>query len=364
MKAREKKNKVIYVSKRVDNLYKQMCDISNIKIAIYDSAHCKKKRKSVNKVLQNVDGYAYKIQQMLINETYKPSGYHVFEQYDSHCKKSRTICSTAYYPDQIIFWCVINIIKPVIMRGMYEWCCGSVPNRGIKYGYRAVKRWLDCDWNNTKYCLKLDIHHFYQSISHEKLIAMFEHKIKDKQMLHLIATIVNSYPTGLPIGNYTSQWFANFYLESLDHYIKQDLHIKRYVRYADDMVLFSHSKKQLHKAYKAISIYLNRIGLQLKDNYQIFPTKSHAVDFLGYQFKRNHIKLCKDDFLLLARQYRKICKKINQHKSINFKMAAGFMSRYGQLKHCNAYFLKQKFGKHLNLLKEVIRSESKRECTT
>lgn len=361
---REEKNKVIYVPKRIGNLFNKMCEIENIKIAIFDSARGKKKRKSVKKVLENVDNYAYKIQQMLLNKSYKPSSYHTFEQYDSHCKKVRAICSTAYYPDQIIFWCVINTIRPVIMRGMYEWCCGSVSDRGIKYGYRAVKRWLNCDWKNTKYCLKLDIHHFYQSISHEKLIAMFEHKIKDKQMLRLIATIINSYSTGLPIGNYTSQWFANFYLESLDHYIKQNLHIKRYVRYVDDMVLFSHSKKQLHKAYNAISIYLDKVGLQLKDNYQIFPTKNRTIDFLGYQFYRNHIKLRKSDFLLLSRQYRKICRKINKHESISFKMAAGFMSRYGQLKHCNAYFLKQKFGKHLNLLKEVIRGESKRKRTT
>lgn len=245
------------------------------------------------------------------------------------------------------------------MRGMYEWSCVSVPNRGIKAGFRAVNRWLDCDWENTKYCLKLDIHHFYQSIPHGKLIAAFSHKIKDKKMLRLIIRIVEGYPAGLPIGNYTSQWFANFYLEPLDHYIKQELHIKRYVRYVDDMVLFSNSKKQLHKACQAISSRLAEMGLTLKGNYQIFPTKSRAVDFLGYQFRRNHIKLRKRNFLLLHKQYRKIKKLQNQNRPVPFRTAAGFISRYGQLQHCSAYWLRQKYRKLLKPLKEVIHNESK-----
>ena len=354
---------MIYLPKRIGNLFNKMCKIENIKAAIFDSAHGKKKRKCVKKVLDNVDEYAHKIQQILLTESYVPSRFYERELYDCHCRKSRKICNTAYYPDQIIFWCVINAIKPTIMRGMYEWSCGSVPNRGIKLGYRAVRRWLNCDWKNTKYCLKLDIHHFYQSIPHDKLMEAFSHKIKDKKMLRLISRIVESYPAGLPIGNYTSQWFANFYLESLDHYIKQELHIKRYVRYVDDMVLFGNNKKKLHKARILISKKLSEMGLSLKNNYQVFPTKSRAVDFLGYQFWRNHIKMRKRNFLFLTRQYRKICRLESRNKPIPFHMAAGFISRYGQLQHCNVYWLKQKVQKKINfkMLKEVIRNENKRK---
>lgn len=360
MNGREEKNKVIYVPKRIGNLFNKMCEIENIKIAIFDSARGKKKRKSVKKVLENVDEYARKIQRILLTGSYHPSGYHERELYDSHSRKVRMICSTAYYPDQIIFWCVINATKPAIMRGMNDWCCGSIPERGIKHGYRAVKRWLDCDWKNTKYCLKLDIHHFYQSVPHDKLMAALKHKIKDKKMLTLLHTIIYSCQAGLPIGNYTSQWFANFYLEPLDHYIKQELHIKRYVRYVDDMVLFSSSKKQLHKAEKAIAQWLEKMGLMLKGNYQIFPTKSHAIDFLGYQFQKSHVKLRKRNFLLLRKQYRKIKKLQSRNQPVPFHTAAGFISRYGQLQHCSAYWLRQKYRKLLKPLKEVIHNESKR----
>ena len=352
--------------KRIGHLYEKMCERENIKQAILCAAQNKHKRKEVKYVLGHIDEFAGKIQCMLKNQSYKPSKYRIRTIYDSRSKKYRQICSLPFYPDQIVFWCVINTIKPVIMRGMYEWCCGSVPGRGIKLGYRAVKRWLDCDWKNTKYCLKLDIHHFYQSVPHDKLMAAFHHKIKDAKMLQLIKTVIDSSPEGLPIGNYTSQWFANFYLEPLDHYIKQDLHIKRYVRYVDDMVLFSHSKKQLHKALKAITEYLKGMGLTLKGNYQIFPTKSRAVDFLGFQFRRGYVKLRKSDFLRLYRQYRKIRKCLKHMKQIQFKTAAGFISRLGQLKHCNSYWFRQRISKNINIivLKRVIADESKRQCKT
>ena len=123
---------MIYLPKRIGNLFNKMCKIENIKAAIFDSAHGKKKRKCVKKVLDNVDEYAHKIQQILLTESYVPSRFYERELYDCHCRKSRKICSTAYYPDQIIFWCVINATKPTIMRGMYEWSCGSVPNRTFR----------------------------------------------------------------------------------------------------------------------------------------------------------------------------------------------------------------------------------------
>jgi hypothetical protein len=350
--------------KRAGHLYEEMCEQRNIKLAILDAARGKHSRKDVQNVLGHIDDYAAKIQMILERQSYKPSKYRVQTIYDSRSKKYRQICSLPFYPDQIIFWCVINTIKPVLMHGMYEWCCGSIPGRGIKCGYRAVRRWLDCDWKNTKYCLKLDIHHFYQSIPHDKLMMAFQHKIKDRKMLWLIKTIVDSLADGLPIGNYTSQWFANFYLEPLDHYIKQELHIKRYVRYVDDMVLFSHSKKQLHKALKAINEYLKGMGLTLKSNYQIFPTKSRPVDFLGFQFHHGYIKLRNSNFLRLYRRYRKIRKMLKRHKTVSPKLAMGFISQCGELKHCNAYWFRQKISRNINLnrLKEAITNESKRQC--
>ena len=85
-------------------------------------------------------------------------------------------------------------------------------------------------------------------------------------------------------GNYTSQWFANFYLQDLDHYIKEDLKIPYYIRYMDDMVLFHRNKKELHKARVKIEEFLKNEDLKLKENWQLFKTDSRPIDFLGYKF--------------------------------------------------------------------------------
>ena len=131
----------------------------------------------------------------------------------------------------------------------------------------------------------MDISKFYPSIDNEILKQMLRRKIKDEDCLYLIDSIIDSN-AGLPIGNYTSQWFSNFFLQGLDHYIKEKLGVKYYVRYVDDLILLGGNKKKLHATRKAISEYLNNIGLRLKDDWQVFKVNNRAIDFLGFRFFR------------------------------------------------------------------------------
>ena len=128
---------------------------------------------------------------------------------------------------------------------MYYWCCASIKGRGLHHGMRKLKKALVEDRKYTKYCLKLDIKKFYPNIDKQCLKDKFRRVIKDENTLWLIDSIIDSADSGVPIGNYTSQWFANFYLQDLDHYIKEELGIKYYIRYMDDMVLFSNNKKTI-----------------------------------------------------------------------------------------------------------------------
>ena len=124
-------------------------------------------------ILDNVDFYANEIKDMLLTYRYKPSPYIEKTIMDGANKKQRTICKPRYYPDQIIHWALMLQIQPIIMRGMYEYCCGSVPGRGTSYGQRILRKWLDTDRKMTKYCLKLDISKFYPSVNNEILKVMF-----------------------------------------------------------------------------------------------------------------------------------------------------------------------------------------------
>jgi len=350
--------------KRAGNLYQKMFDPYLIKWAICEASKGKRGRADVKRVLADEDTHVKKIQDMLVNETYKPLPYHVFMRYDHLNKKTRKIQRPSFFPDQIIHWLIVIVTNDVFMKGMYFWNCGSVPGRGIKHGYNGVKRWLTDDKKNTKYTLKMDIKKYYDSIPQDKLMAVIRHKIKDERMIALIQKIVDTSDTGIPIGNYTSQWFANIFLESLDHYIKEKLKIKYYVRYIDDMVLFGCNKKELHKTRKAIGKFLEtELGLKLKGNWQVFKTDSRGVDFLGFVFYRTHIRLRARNFLSLVRQANKVKKMIANKVTIPFKIAAGLLSRMGQLRHINSFKLWEKYikGIKINLLKEAVRNESKRQ---
>lgn len=268
----------------------------------------KRNQKRVSTILNNMDYYASRVQKMLVNKTYTPTKPQVKTIKDTSSNKIRTIYKPNFYPDQIIHWALMLQIEPILSKGMYEYSCGSIPKRGTSQGQRVVKRWLDSDFKNTKYCLKMDIKKFYPSINGEILKQMFRRKIKDKDCLWLIDVIIDGNK-GQPIGFYTSQWFANFFLEGLDHMIKEKLGVKYYVRYVDDLVLLGSNKRKLHKARKEIEQYLNSIDLILKNNWQVFRTSKRDIDFLGLRLSPNKVTLRKRNALRIKRRVRKIEKK-------------------------------------------------------
>lgn len=185
--------------KRAKNLYQNIVDRNNIRLAICHASKMKKDRKVVQKVLDDLDYYVEEIHIMLEKKTYLPSPYTELKIHDGTRKKVRIICKPAFYPDQIIHWAVMQVIQPVIERGMYELCCASVPGRGIHYATRYIERILVNDRKNTKYCLSIDIHHFYASIDRQILKWKIYKIIKDKDTIDLLFQIIDCYENGVPI---------------------------------------------------------------------------------------------------------------------------------------------------------------------
>lgn len=273
------------------------------------------------------------IQQMLETQTYMPSPYQVKEIFDGPGQKARTIYKPRFFPDQIIHWALMLQLQPTIMKGMYEYSCGSVPGRGTSYAQKAIRKWLDNDSRGTKYCLKMDIRKFYPSIDTQLLKGMFRNKIKDRKCLWLIDAIIDSSESGLPIGNYTSQWFSNFFLQELDHYIKEKLQARYYVRYVDDLVILGGNKKVLHKMRCAIAQYLKSIALGMKANWQVFPIRSRAIDFLGFRFYRDKTTLRKRNALRIRRRFERIANKA----TLTYHDACAAVSYWGWLKRSDSY---------------------------
>lgn len=234
--------------------------------------------------------------------------------YDGITHKERTIIVPTI-EELIVQHCVVNALKPMFSKGMYEHSYASLPGRGAHKGKKVIEKWIRHDIKNAKYVLKMDIHHFFDSVPHHILKGKLAKHIHDEKMLDLLFKIIDVTDYGIPLGFYTSQWFSNWFLQGLDHYIKEHLHAAHYIRYMDDMVIFGSNKKDLHKMRHDISEYLgSNLGLNLKGNWQVFrfsygKNKGRDLDFMGFRFYRNRTVLRRSIMLKATRKARKISKK-------------------------------------------------------
>lgn len=275
--------------KRINNLYSKIYDIDNLNLADKKARKGKLKQNSIKEFDKNREENLKLLQQSIINKTYKTSEYKVFKIYEP---KEREIFKLPYFPDRLLHHAIMNVMEPIFISTFTKDTFSCIKKRGIHGAANAVKKSLK-NKIETKYCLKLDIKKFYPNINHEILQQLIRKKIKDKDLLFLLDEIIFSCK-GLPIGNYLSQFFANFYLTYFDHWIKEDKKVKYYFRYADDIVILSDSKEFLHEILFQIKKYLNEnLKLTVKENYQIFPIEKRGIDFVGYKFYHSHILLRK-----------------------------------------------------------------------
>jgi RNA-directed DNA polymerase len=317
--------------KRIGNIYEQICSLENLRLADQKARRGKGWQYGVQVHDRNQEENILALHASLVNKTYKTSVYSIFKVYEP---KEREVYRLPYYPDRILHHAIMNVLEPVFIANFTRDTYSCIKGRGI---HQAVKR-LRNSLRNVKgstYCLKLDIKKFYPNVDHGILKQLLRRKFKDTDLLWLLDSIIDSAP-GLPIGNYLSQYFANFYLSYFDHWIKERKGIRYYFRYADDLVILSDSKEHLHELLAEIRTYLSGLKLLIKGNYQIFPVEARGIDFLGY--KAFH------EFILLR-------KGIKQNFARKLKKGASLpsiMSYRGWTKHCNSK----------NLLKKLLHENS------
>jgi len=275
---------------------------------------------------KNMEANILKLHEMLKNKTYQTSTYDIFKVYEP---KEREVYRLPYFPDRIAHHAIMNILESIFVSTYTSDTYSCIKGRGIHKALYNVKNALK-DVNGTTYCLKLDVRKFYPSIDHDILKSLLERKLKDKDLLWLLHEIIDSAP-GLPIGNYLSQYLANFYLSYFDHWIKEDKAVKYYFRYADDVVILSNSKQELHLILHDIKNYLSeKLKIQVKGNYQVFPIASRGIDFVGYKIYHTHILLRKS----IKKRFARMLKANNNTASI-----ASYM---GWTKHCDSKHLIKK----------------------
>ena len=288
--------------KRKNNLYQEICKIENIISAFNEVCWNTKNKKKVQNYKQYKSIYISRIYNVLNNKNYKIGKYNVFTIYEP---KERRIVSQNLQ-DKVINHLVARcILYPVIMPCLIDQNVASRKGKGTRKGLEYANIY------NTKckikyknyYILKFDISKFFASIDQEILKEKIKKKIKDKDALDIVFKIIDSEEQGLGIGSMTSQCLAIFYLNDLDHFIKEKLKIKYYIRYQDDGLIFHESKEYIKFCFKEIKEFLDKEHLKLNNKSRIYRNTNNFI-FLGRNLKGKYAK------------YRNIKRKIKYRKKL------------------------------------------------
>lgn len=378
------------------DLFNSICSMDNLYRAYQNAKSGKGWYKEVKQIEKRPFYYLAGLQYMLKNHLFKTSEYEIFILNEG--KKKRDVYKLPFFPDRIAQWAILQVIEPFLVANMTADTYSAIPGKGIQpivndlRGYYKTKRvdgkkksvWVPSillsDEENTRYCYKIDLHHYYQSINHEVLKQKFRKVFKDPELLWLLDEIADSINTateedlielslsgeievdpntGIPIGNYMSQYSGNFYLSSFDHWVKEELHVKHYYRYMDDVVIFASSKEELHEIHRKVTAYTrDYLHLNIKGNYQIFPTKVRGVDFVGYRFFGEYTLLRKSTAINFKRKMRACRKKMENNIPPTYSEWCSFNSYKGWLGNCDNYRL---FKKYMEPLIEYMQNYYERE---
>jgi retron-type reverse transcriptase len=292
--------------KTYKNLYPRICAFNSLLWAFHLAARGKRSKDSVASFEYHLEENLISLQTELRSQTYAPGEYHNFHIYDP---KPRLI-SAAPFRDRVVHHALCQVIEPLFERRFIYDSYACRAGKGTHAALDRAQVFARC----SPYVLKCDIEHFFPSIDHAILLAGLGRVIADRQTLWLCGQILASgaglhrpehtprlfpgddlfalaRPTGLPIGNLTSQFWANVYLDPLDQYIKRQLKCPAYLRYVDDFLLFSDDKAELHRWRGAIIRFLQGLRLVLhEDQAAVFPVET-GIPFLGWRVYPLHRRL-------------------------------------------------------------------------
>ena len=292
--------------KRVKNIFETIVKFDNLLLAFRKAFKgCRKNRETLAFFFHQ-ERELLKLQAELLTHRYRPKG---FRQFKINDPKERTI-SVAPFRDRVVHHAVVNVLEPIWEKAfIYD----SYATRKGKGTHRAVLR-AQGFMKGAGWYLKADIKKFFDSVDHEVLMDIIARKVGDRDALRLVDLIVERggrQGKGLPIGNLTSQFFANVYLDPLDHFLKDGLGFKCYVRYMDDMLFFSGEKSALQEINRIVTTYLaDRLHLALKP--VISGRCSHGVSFLGMRVFPSMVRIRRERLKRSLRRYRKRRRELEQ----------------------------------------------------
>ena len=330
-----------------NNSYPELCTYENLLLAFKKARKRKTTKPYVLEFEKDLKNNLSKLQTEFINETYKP---HELKTFTIRDPKTRKI-SKSHFRDRIVHHAICNIIQMIFEKTfIYD----SFANQKGKGTHKALERFdyfkRKVSKNNTKRCyvFKADVKKYFETVDQKVLITTISKKIKDEKLISLIRKVLENHKSkqfgkGMPLGNLTSQFFANVYLNELDYFVKHKLKIKYYLRYVDDFVILHNSKEVLSRYKVKINDFLkSQLKLELHPNKCKIKPLNCGVSLLGFRVFYYHKLLRKSNFRKFIKKFF-ILKEDCLEKIIDFEDVSKFLAGwFGYAMHANTYWLRRR----------------------
>jgi len=354
--------------KTYKNLFNKIYSFQNLHLAYLKARKAKRYKSEILKFGYNLEDNLLRLRKELSNQTYQHGGYKKFIVFD---QKKRHI-KAAPFRDRVVHHALCNIIEPIFDKGFIYSSYACRKNKGT---HRAIKRLeklrrscFNCKASKGKiYCLQCDISKYFVSIDHQILLKLIEKNIVDKKVLWLVREILRSSEEspgkGIPLGNLTSQLFANIYLNELDQFVKHKLREKYYVRYMDDFLILNFEKRILHSVKIEIRNFLEeKLILEMhpkkvnifsvEKNQLVLPydfSYKQSISFLGYRIFGTHRLLRKASVKKFTRRTKKYQKRLNKDLISRKKFNNSIQSWVAYAQFANSWQLRKNLETKLSI---------------
>lgn len=345
--------------KSVRKVWEGITSFPNLIMAVENASRGKKHKREVAKFLSHREEGVLEIRDRLLAGDWHPSPYNTFFVFEP---KKRRI-DAPQFKDRVVHHAIAQVVQESIQKRFIEHTYACILGRGTHSAGKYVEKCLYDNHNrygDSVYVLQADISKYFESISHPILLGMLERIILDKNLMELFRRLIEeSQPHGLPLGALTSQIFANLYLDKLDHYIKEDLKVRHYVRYMDDFIVIGHDKQWLWDLLAKITDFAwTELKLTLNKRTDVFPAKN-GVDFAGYRHwwnfalpRKANMKRFKGKLEYIRRR-----NELDSLLEVDLEWILGCVASYsGYLMFCDSYRIREKFVKLLDCRPEKMKT--------
>ena len=328
-----------------DSIFEKIISLENLFLAWQEFAKGKRKKPEVQKLEFSLEDNLFSLHGALKNKNYQHSDYTAFNVCDPKLRRIHK----ATVADRILHHAIFRVLYPIFDKSFIFDSYSCRTGKGSHKAARRLEYFLRKGSENNRrniFALKCDIKKFFDSIDQKILLEIIKKKIKEENAVWLIEKIISSFPAGIPLGNVTSQLFANVYLNELDQFVKHKLKGKYYLRYCDDFIILNKDIKYLKKLIVKIDDFLNKeLKLTLHPNKIIIRKNRQGIDFLGYVVLPHYR-------LLRTKTKRRIIRKMtNKYELLRDELITkesfnqSLQSYLGVLKHCKGYEIKKEIEK-------------------